>query len=199
MLSCPPREDVRRETLAGLRATDWGEAPTVEIDRSSFERPQDRQAYTSLCLLRRAIDDQAEVFLFLEDDLAFNRHLRHNLSHWHPLASLESGAHFFGSLYNPNIYEIERDQERSFFIAHPEAVYGSQAFILSLATATYIVARWDEVAGMQDIKMSRLAAQVCPIYYHTPSLVQHVGQASMWGGPYHWAPDFDAYWRAEAT
>jgi hypothetical protein len=49
---------------------------------------------------------------------------------------------------------------------------------------------------MQDIKLSRLAAPLCPLLFHSPSLVQHVGVASTWGGPYHQASDYDAYWRA---
>jgi len=32
-----------------------------------------------------------------------------------------------------------------------------------------------------------------PIYYHTPSLVQHVGIESAWGGHFHWAPDYDPF------
>jgi hypothetical protein len=53
---------------------------------------------------------------------------------------------------------------------------------------------------MQDIKMSRLAAKIGkPIYYHSPSLVQHVGQASVWGGSFHQSADFDADWRKLAS
>jgi len=51
---------------------------------------------------------------------------------------------------------------------------------------------WERVPGMQDIKMSRLAAKGgWAIYYYAPSLVQHVGRESTWGGGYHYAPDFD--------
>jgi SAM-dependent methyltransferase len=45
--------------------------------------------------------------------------------------------------------------------------------------------------------MSRLAARVCRIYYHLPSLVQHVGRQSVWGGHYHYTPDFDPEWRQD--
>jgi hypothetical protein len=50
--------------------------------------------------------------------------------------------------------------------------------------------------GMQDIRMSRLAGRKCPLFYHTPSLVQHVGERSTWGGSFHWAQDFSPDWRA---
>jgi len=48
-------------------------------------------------------------------------------------------------------------------------------FVMSRKMAEHFVEHWWEVEGMQDIKMSRLAAQLAPIYYHQPSLVQHVG------------------------
>ncbi|MBV9547965.1 MAG: hypothetical protein JOY61_26625 [Chloroflexi bacterium] len=196
MLSCPEREQVRESTLASLAGTDWGEAPVIELDRSEFARPEERQTQTALRLLERAVMDTAELFLFLEDDLQFNVHLRHNLTHWYPLESLNSSPLFFGSLYNPNIWELERVSSLNFFVAHPDFVYGSQAFVLSREMARYIIEHWSEVIGMQDIKMSRLAARLARIHYHSPSLVQHVGKLSMWGGPYHWTPDFHPTWRA---
>jgi hypothetical protein len=41
-----------------------------------------------------------------------------------------------------------------------------------------------------------LAARLGPIYYHTPSLVQHLGRQSAWGGHFHYAPDFDPKFKA---
>jgi hypothetical protein len=51
---------------------------------------------------------------------------------------------------------------------------------------------------MQDIKMSRLAARLGPIYYHLPSLVQHVGVKSTWtdDSRFHDTKSFDRDWRA---
>lgn len=196
ILSCAERDDLRCMTLANLRATDWNGPLNIELDQTNFERRQKRQEITALRLLQRAIAEESDLILFLEDDLTFNKHLRHNLEHWYPLAHRNGDGHFFGSLYNPNIRELERHEVQAFFIADPHFVYGSQAFVLSLATAHHIVKHWEDVEGMQDIKMSRLAAQLCPIYYHTPSLVQHVGTTSLWGGHYHWTQDFDAEWRA---
>ncbi len=166
------------------------------MDQADCERRQQRQERTARRLLERACDRAHDFILFLEDDLEFNRHLRHNLERWQPLIETTAHGHFFGSLYNPTILERQRRSESAYFIAEPEAVYGSQAFVLSVATARHIVRHWEEVPGMQDIKMSRLAARVGPIYYHLPSLVQHVGVASVWGGHYHWANDFSADWKA---
>jgi hypothetical protein len=196
ILSCPDRDDLRRETVANLLATDWNANPAIEIDQTACERRQERQERTAHILLKRAVSNEHAFILFLEDDLIFNRHLRHNLRHWAPLVGAAESGYFFASLYNPTVRSLLRHDQSSFFIADPNAVYGSQAFLLSLATARHIVEHWGDVIGMQDIKMSRLAAMVCRIYYHSPSLVQHVGLNSVWGGGFHRANDFSPDWRA---
>ena len=198
MLSCPAREAIRNQTLANLAETDWREPPIVEIDQTSHERLQQRQTETALRLLQRAVEDGPEFFLFLEDDLDFNRSLRHNLEYWFPLRQTARRGHFFGSIYNPNVRALERDDAHAFLVADPNSVYGSQAFVLSAATAQHIVNHWESLIGMQDIKMSRLAAQVTPIFYHRPSLVQHISE-SVWGGQFHQALDFQQDWRAPTT
>ena len=195
VLSCPEREQFRARTLDNLARTDWGEKPRVVVDETRCERRQERQEQTALQLLEQALADEAALVLFLEDDLEFNRHLRHNLEHWAPLARA-SDDHFFASLYNPSVLARRRDAERAFFVAEPECVYGSQAIVLAEATVRHVRERWHDVPGMQDVKLSRLAAPLCPLYYHAPSLVQHVGVVSAWGGRYHWANDYDAEWRA---
>jgi hypothetical protein len=194
MLSCPDREQMRLQTMRNLALTDWGDEPDIEIDQTSFERRQERQEQTALSLLRRAGENGHELILFLEDDLEFNVSLRHNLERWYPLARRLPGGHFFGSLYNPGVGLLKRSPKLSFAVANPNGVFGSQAFLIATATARYITENWASVIGMQDIKMSRLAARLCPIYYHDPSLVQHVGAVSAWGGRYHSARDFDALW-----
>ena len=196
MLSCPARESLRNQTLANLSATDWGEPAIVEIDQTTHVRLQERQSETALRLLERAVQDGAEFFLFLEDDLDFNLFLRQNLQHWYPLQHVSPGGHFFASLYNPGVRQLERDDALAFFVADPNSVYGSQSFVLSAATGRHIVDNWETLIGMQDIKMSRLAARITPIYYHQPSLVQHVGIESAWGGPYHQSLDYRQDWKA---
>jgi hypothetical protein len=195
MMSCAERAPTRERTLADLRLTDWDDEARVEVDRGRYERNQSRQEDTAYNLLQRAVADQPSLFVFLEDDLEFNRHLRHNLEHWRPIHEIPPSGYFFGSLYNPSVQPRWTAAEAAYFVAEPDAVYGSQAFVLSAATAEYIVDHWSDVIGGQDIKMSRLAAQVSLIYYHVPSLVQHVG-SSTWGGINHYAPDFHREWRA---
>ena len=196
ILSCPDREPLRLQTLVNLRSTDWNEEPAIEIDQTTCERRQERQERTALRLLQRAVEEGSEYILFLEDDLDFNLHLRRNLQYWYPLVRTATRTHFFASLYNPNVRRLAQSPHYAFFVADPNAVFGSQAFLLSLITARYITERWSDVVGMQDIKMSRIAAQVSPIYYHMPSLVQHIGVTSAWGGGFHSASDFSRDWKS---
>jgi hypothetical protein len=137
---------------------------------------------------------KADYILLLEDDLAFNRYLRHTLENWPPLAR---GEITLGSLYNPTIGFKAIDAANQCFVADPDGVYGSQAYVLSRATARFILDNFDRVNSLPDVKISRLAEKLQrPILYHMPSLVQHVGQVSVWGGEFHYAKDFDPRWRA---
>ena len=197
MTSCEERREVRDRSLTGLAATDWGEPAVVVMDRARHERRQSRIDDTSRCLLERAVADADDLFLYLEDDLEFNQSLRHNLEHWPPLVERRPQEHFFGSLYNPNVVAVRSDQDpRTFAVADPGKVYGAQAFVLSVASARWILDHWNDVEGLPDIKLSRLAARRSPIYYHRPSLVQHRPVSSTWGGAEHQAIDFSSIWRA---
>jgi hypothetical protein len=194
MLSCPEREAVRRQTLEHLRQTDWAEEATVIVEDSDLPRRQERQERGALRLLQAALAQSGwDYALCLEDDLRFNRHLRHNLESWQPL---RAGRVALASLYNPNIRRLRTLPEERCFIADTEAVYGAQAFLLGRDCAAYIVTHYLEVPGMSDIKFSRLAGRLQAIYYHCPSLVQHAPVPSVWGGAYHCAADFDADFRA---
>src|SRR3954454_11319303 len=93
MLSCRARDGVREQTLARLAATDWSGEAVVVMDEVVAERAQERQERTSRRLLERARDDGAAFVLFLEDDLEFNAHLRHNLLAWHPRLAAGPDAH----------------------------------------------------------------------------------------------------------
>jgi hypothetical protein len=101
------------------------------------------------------------------------------------------------SLYNPALRELACDIRNNGRLIAPTSVFGSQAFLISRAAVRYILRHWHNVPGMQDIKISRLGGRLGgPLYYHVPSLVQHIGRPSLWGGPFHSAKDFDPNWRA---
>ena len=197
MISCDQRGQVRQRTLKNLARTDWGERSVhVQMDRGLFTNPRESQAHNSYLALRHSLQSQAEYILFLEDDLEFNQHFYHNLCHWRPL---QAECLTLASLYNPGVKMLACDVSHHAFVAAPTSIYGSQAFLLSRTTAQYLVRHWSKTAGMQDIKMSRLAAALKqPILYHTPSLVQHVGRKSAWGGSFHQARDFEPDWRNPA-
>ncbi len=114
--------------------------------------------------------------LFLEDDLDFNRHIRHNLHNWGPV---KNKTVTLASLYNPRVRELACDLRNNARIVEPHSVFGSQAFLISRPTVEYLLRHWKKVDGMQDIKISRLAGLLRnPIFYHAPSLVQHIGVQS---------------------
>ena len=211
IITCPGREQDLRNTLTSYLLTDMADWPVIQLDTNTCERRQERQERNSLTALELLLKGEADVYLFCEDDLRFNQHLRHNLENWRPLRNWTSGLrpgcvapsvkeYFFGSLYDPNIRVQQENAAENYFIAEPDSVYGSQCFVLSRAVVEYCVAHWWEVPGMQDIKISRLAARLGPLHYHTPSLVQHVGVKSTWteDARFHETKMYDPDFRAEA-
>jgi ADP-heptose:LPS heptosyltransferase len=197
MISCAEREAVREITLKNLGQTDWDVAPLVICRNGAgeYEDCRVRQRQTAYQALQRAARSRADYVLFLEDDLEFNLHLRRNLLSWAPL---KRHRITLAGLYNPGLPVLARDPARRAVVIAPHAVFGSQAFLLSAATVKYLVKHWNSVDGMQDIRMSRLAGQMgWPLFYHAPSLVQHTGRVSVWGGPFHQAADFDRGWSDE--
>ena len=195
MISCPERTELLGRTLEDFAQTDWDIASVhVQIDIETGADHRGRQTKTALCALQWSLGTGADYILFLEDDLSFNRHLRHNLERWAPLRNREVAL---AGLYNPNLRESAYDLRNQAVVVAPQSIFGSQAFLLSRAAVAYVVRHWDQVEGMQDIRISRLAGRLRnPVLYHCPSLVQHVGRSSVWGGPFHQAPDFDRHWKA---
>jgi hypothetical protein len=198
VLSCEERADVCAETVADLGQTDWGSAPAVVIDESTAARKIERINDTGLQLLSRAVDESDaddDVFLFCEDDVSFNRSLRHNIVCWGPVVERRADGHLFGSLYNPDVVAPATDGTTA-TVADPCRFYGSQGMLLSITTARSLVEWWDDGAGPLDLRISRLAARWSPLWYHQPSLVQHRAVESTWGGAPHSAVDFSADWQA---
>ena len=199
VITCAGRDESCRQTLDGLRAAGWPDRWPIIVskDEAVEGTKQHRQQMNARQALQAGIEFEPDFILFLEDDVAFNAHFGFNLARWRPVRDRWVGM---ASLYNPTIHQAERCDAEHWFRADAGAVYGSQAYLFSLDTARYVAEHWHDVEGMQDIKMSRLAARGgWPIYYHLPSLVQHVGLQSTWGGGYHYAPDFDSHFKAPAS
>jgi predicted O-methyltransferase YrrM len=199
IITCQGREALCQSTADALRATGWPEAWPILVSRDEAAEGtrQHRQQMNARNALCAAIALEPDFVMFLEDDVVFNAHVGYNLTQWRPIRERWLGM---ASLYNPTIHRAERCDAEHWFRADAGAVYGSQAYLFSLDTARYTAEHWHEVEGMQDIKMSRLAARGgWRIFYHSPSLVQHVGMNSTWGGGYHYAPDFDPQFRAPSA
>ncbi|HUD46726.1 MAG TPA: glycosyltransferase family 9 protein [Candidatus Baltobacteraceae bacterium] len=195
MISCRERDELRRRTLENLAKTDWGDMPLhVHFDTPDDGTEEQRQVQSSFLALQKSLDCRADYILFLEDDLDFNRHIRHNLSHWSPI---RRGVVTLAGLYNPRLSVKACDLRSNARIIDPNTSFGSQALLLSKETAAYVVRRWNDVLGLQDTKICRLGGRLGkPVYYHAPSLVQHIGSSSTWGGGFHQAFDFDPVWKA---
>jgi hypothetical protein len=197
MNSCPQRDVVRARTLESWAGCDWGSPPAIELDDGRHSDVVLRISETWRKMLGKAAGDTAEFCLFLEDDIKPNRFLRHNLERWPLLRSIDGRRPFFASLYWSNQPLLWRNEGARYLVGAPEAAWGSQALLLSRTTIHYLVDHWDQCREQhQDIRMARLAAQISPIYYHTPSLVQHSEGLSTWGNGAHRASDFDPLWSA---
>lgn len=196
MASCLTRDNVRERTISNLRASDWTGTLIVELEDPSLRYPLDRHAELVRRIIRTAAREE-QIFLFLEDDLDFNRHLLYNLTAWDPLKGLLPGGHFLGSLCNLGIPLVKACAEQAYGEASPNVAAGSQALVISQATAQYLLTCWGVEPGPRaDIKILRLAGRVCPLVYHSPSLVQHVGIESICGGVFQAASDFDKGWKS---
>lgn len=198
MLSVRRRELVPAATLRDLERTDWDGPPTVHIDEGPSDRFPPSVVNASFEMLRTALENDAPMILYLEDDLRFNRFIRHNLEQWSPLASLGPRQHFFASLYNPGSRAELRNEDEHYLVADPVCFLSSQALLLSENTVQYVLDHWWEEEGFPDLRMARLAARVTPLLLHYPSLVQHVGFDSSFGHPYGRASDFRPDWRSRA-
>jgi hypothetical protein len=199
MVSCPERSDVRRRTIACLSATDWSADPEVVVDDAAETGRIARIDATWRRALARAGTSDADAVLLMEDDLEFNFRLRDNLSHWSRLRGISGYQPFFGSLYNPGHAAVHTRPADCYRVMAPEGCWGAQALVVSPALARYFLQHWHEESGEPDIRMPRLASRFVPIYYHLPSLVEHVGQLSTWGGRPHTAIDFDSAWQVKAS
>jgi ADP-heptose:LPS heptosyltransferase len=195
MVSCQARQQLRQRTLAGLAQGDWGRAPLVLVlDEGRFASRKENVAHAGWRALQQCLKAPVDYILYLEDDLGFNRHFRHNLEHW-PL--LQEGEIAFASLYNPTLPELAWDMTRQATLVEARGYYGTQAVLLSRPLAESFVDHWFEGPTELDLKWKNLAMrQNVPFFVHSPSLVQHCGSPSLRGSTYHWAEDYDPEWKS---
>lgn len=195
MISCVAREHHRERTLKNLSRTDWGDMPLhVESDEGGDADLEERQAHCAFLALRKGLEGGADYLLMFEDELDFNRHIRHNLQRWEPL---RNRALTVGSLFNPHLRERAIDLDRNARIGEPGTAFGSRAFVFSRETVARLVRDWQTVAGAPGARIAQLAAHSrSPVLFHAPSLVQHPGTARNGERRVRQAVDFHADWMA---
>ena len=198
MISCDSREEIRNKTLEDLKQTDWNWPVSVVIDKECFHpsvyqtvSKTERQTIASHNALKIALQQDSQWIVFMEDDLIFNKHISHNIISWEPI---KDNSLNLGSLYTPTNNRCSIQEGRFWYKADCLKLYGSQFYIMSREAAQWAVDYWNTIEGMQDIKLTRLSRGK-PIYYYSPSLVQHRAVASVWGGVTHTAHDFDMNWK----
>ncbi|MBI3417902.1 MAG: hypothetical protein HY043_21625 [Verrucomicrobia bacterium] len=198
MVSCAQRDALRQRTLAKLAATDWGDEPVrVQIDERRFRGRLESAAHTAWLALRESLKTDADYFLYLEDDLEFNRYFRQNLHSWPVLRRRQV---YLASLYNPGIRELAWDVPNNAILIEPQFLYGAQALLMARTAAQYFLDHWFEAPTPVDLKFGHLTGrQQTAMHYHCPSLVQHIGKKSAWGGRFHQASDFNPRWLAPAV
>lgn len=206
LITCPIRDDLCEQTLASLAKSDWGVKPEIFRDEESGSSERTRQ-YTLRALNWFFSATHADYCLFLEDDVLFNVHLRWNLEHWTPLVDRTL---WIGTLYTPR---QENDGFRwasagKDYISAQGPQYGAQAIILSRHAVALIIRDW-AVSGIPEHPADRCPSDFKmmlpiiwaghPVYYHVPSLVQHVGQQATWISEprFHEAWNFEPEWKAE--
>src|SRR5439155_19085097 len=79
VVTYPANRDSLELTLASLRASDWGEEPTVLSQPAGWPVGLASGCRNYRRALEAAAADGADFALVCEDDIRVNRHLRHNL------------------------------------------------------------------------------------------------------------------------
>lgn len=198
MISCQNREKIREQTLDNLLSTDWKWDIQIILDKdyimpAKYEETHktQRQTIAAYYALVKALENNSTWIVFMEDDLIFNKHIAYNIENWEPI---KNNFLNLGSLYTPNNNRCSVGDGNYWYKADCLKLYGSQFYIMSRLAAQWAIDHWDSEIGMQDIKITRLSRGK-PIYYYSPSLVQHRDIPSEWGGISHRAGDFDEYWK----
>ena len=194
MLTAPGREDILAGTLARWTAAGCGGAPVIQCDpgpRAGHGLGRIMAAWR--WFLRIAAESPAAHTLLMEDDLDLAPRFPQRAAAWGPLGEGRVGA--FGFFFNPGVPvaagERHAGQGDDWFIAEPAGVLGSQALVVAREFAQEVLAEWGTLDGFPVMKMAALAARRgLPVYYHRPSLVEHVGTVSAWGGHLRRSVDF---------
>ena len=131
------------------------------------------------------------------------RPLRHNLLTI-PLIARDQCDYF--SLFLPDLIQtpwLRREPHLGYRLGKPLyagpndnwakfRIWGSQAYLLSRRLLLALLARWDDLAEVQDARVLTVCNELrIPLWYPDPCLVEHVPAVTAFGTPVATAPDFD--------
>jgi hypothetical protein len=194
-------------TLACIRASDWGEEPTVVMQPTDWPVSRDNGSRNYQRALEAAAADDCDFALILEDDVRVSRHLRHNILA-NPLIQRDHCDYL--SLFIPDLIADAWDRAEphlGYRLAKPRyagpnqlwersRIYGSQGLLLSRRFVRVALERWDRLVEGQDTRVISVCAEFrLPLWYSMPCLVDHVPYQSAFGTPLAYAPDFDPEFR----
>jgi hypothetical protein len=178
-----------------LAPTDWTDSPLyVEVAGPVHDGEEEGQAESVCGVLKESLKGSTDYVLLLEEDLALNCHLRHNLHAWAPLTSRTAKL---ATLFNPRVRELACDIHNRARIVTPESAFCSRAFLLSRTVVEDLVEHARTADGGLGARILRLARRWrTPILFHAPSLVQRIRFPGMSDEGFCQAMDFDPNWKA---
>ena len=196
-------------TLASVRASDWGEEPTVVTQPPAWPKCRESGSRNYKRALEAAAADGCDFALLLEDDVRVNRHIRYNLLA-NPLVARDQCDYL--SLFMPDLVADPWERQEphlGYRLAKPRylgsnrlwargRVWGAQAYLLSRRFALAALERWDRLREGQDSRVISVCSEFrLPLWYTAPCLADHAPLVSAFGTPDAYAADFDPDFRLE--
>ena len=137
LLTCAGREASLAATLASWARCDWGkETLRVFFIREPGDDAGQRVFNGFVRILEDALADDADCFLLLEDDLAFERHFRAAIECWPPLLEKKIGC---ASFDDPGLPMVGADPAQRCTFADSWSVFGSQARLFTRECAAWLM------------------------------------------------------------
>ena len=172
IITCNHRNAVCARTLCNFARTDWGSPPEVTFSLRDSPNAHERWQGATATILQSVRADDSDYFLFLEDDLDFNRHLRHNLINWEPLRQRKA---IVASLDHPKVAVDSTNEADHYSISERRAFLTGDALLFKRDAALRILEDASTNSETGVCTISELAQRWMsgkPLYYHRPSLVQ---------------------------
>jgi hypothetical protein len=209
VVSYPANAESLRQTLASVRASDWGAEPVVVMQPADWPVGREAGARTYRMALERAAADGCDFAVILEDDVRAGWHFRHNLL-TNPLVRRDA-ADYLG-LFLPDLVADPWERAEShlgYRLARPRytgpdetwekhRLWGAQGYALSARLVRAAVERWDRLTGSPDSRVLGVCRELgLPLWYAAPCLVEHAPLRSAFGTPLARAVDFDPEFKLE--